>query len=232
MAAAAAWRLGPALSARAAAAAVRRGPPTARWFAVAAKPAAKPGAKGGKGAAPAKPAAAAPAAPPPPAVIDEGGTEEVPAAPFTGPLLDDDPRPVSAPPTQPGALVIQIRAAAYHVSYVNRFVTRLAARLESLGLPAARQVFLPRRTERWTVLRSPHVDKKARDQFERVTYKRLVEVRIDSAPGAGGVGPGAAATPAQRVEAAYRLVRGLSGLSAGVTVTTKYLSSGGPDVFR
>lgn len=40
---------------------------------------------------------------------------------------------------------------------------------------------LPTRIEKFTVLRSPHVDKKSREQFERRTHKRLLDI-IDSTP--------------------------------------------------
>jgi small subunit ribosomal protein S10 len=35
---------------------------------------------------------------------------------------------------------------------------------------------LPTRIERYTVLRSPHVDKKSREQFEMRTHKRVVDI--------------------------------------------------------
>jgi len=35
---------------------------------------------------------------------------------------------------------------------------------------------LPTRIERYTVLRSPHVDKKSREQFEMRTHKRLIDI--------------------------------------------------------
>ena len=35
---------------------------------------------------------------------------------------------------------------------------------------------LPTRIERFTVLRSPHVDKKSREQFELRTHKRMIEI--------------------------------------------------------
>ena len=36
---------------------------------------------------------------------------------------------------------------------------------------------MPTKTQRWTVLRSPHVDKKSREQFELKTHKRLIEIK-------------------------------------------------------
>ena len=35
---------------------------------------------------------------------------------------------------------------------------------------------LPTRIERYTVLRSPHIDKKSREQFETRTHKRLIDI--------------------------------------------------------
>ena len=40
---------------------------------------------------------------------------------------------------------------------------------------------LPTRIERYTVLRSPHIDKKSREQFEMRTHKRLIDI-IDPTP--------------------------------------------------
>jgi small subunit ribosomal protein S10 len=35
---------------------------------------------------------------------------------------------------------------------------------------------MPTRIERYTVLRSPHIDKKSREQFEIRTHKRLIDI--------------------------------------------------------
>lgn len=35
---------------------------------------------------------------------------------------------------------------------------------------------LPTRIERYTVLRSPHIDKKSREQFEMRTHKRVIDI--------------------------------------------------------
>jgi small subunit ribosomal protein S10 len=40
---------------------------------------------------------------------------------------------------------------------------------------------LPNKIKRWTVLRSPHIDKKSREQFEWVIHKRYLEV-INTSP--------------------------------------------------
>ena len=45
-----------------------------------------------------------------------------------------------------------------------------------LKLPASGPVPLPRKTERWTVLRSNFVHKKSQENFERITYRRLITI--------------------------------------------------------
>ena len=136
--------------------------------------------------------------------------------------------PVSAPIQRPRALTVQLRASAFHESYLNRFTLLLSSRLSALGLQKPSQTFLPRRTERWTLLRGPHVDKKARDQFERITHSRLLTVRlpvvtggIDRLPRIGVRDSGGSGSN----ELAYRLLRSISNVSAGVRVRAKYIAS-------
>ena len=50
--------------------------------------------------------------------------------------------------------------------------TPLGARVRSFAVP----IPLPTRIEKFTVNRSPHVDKKSREQFEVRTYKRLLDI--------------------------------------------------------
>ena len=47
---------------------------------------------------------------------------------------------------------------------------------EKTGAQVSGPIPLPVKTERWTVLRSPHVDKKSREQFELRTHKRLMDI--------------------------------------------------------
>ncbi|MHC4408797.1 MAG: 30S ribosomal protein S10, partial [Planctomycetota bacterium] len=44
------------------------------------------------------------------------------------------------------------------------------------GAAVAGPVPLPTRIERYTVLRSPHIDKKSREQFEIRTHKRIIYI--------------------------------------------------------
>ena len=49
------------------------------------------------------------------------------------------------------------------------------------GARVAGPVLLPTVINRWTVLRSPHVDKTSREQFEMRTHKRLLDI-VDPTP--------------------------------------------------
>ena len=51
----------------------------------------------------------------------------------------------------------------------------------AVGAAFAYYVLLPTAISRWTVLRSPHVDKKSREQFEMRTHKRLLDI-LDPTP--------------------------------------------------
>ncbi len=74
---------------------------------------------------------------------------------------------------------IQLRVTGYHHYYINRVVLLLREKLKA-NFPNAtlHQAFLPEQYERFTLLRSPHVDKKARDQFSRNIQTRLITLNI------------------------------------------------------
>lgn len=71
-----------------------------------------------------------------------------------------------------GNLTIKLRA--YHPYYITKYMDIVKTEISMTSNLKMHEVFLPRKIERFTVLRSPHVDKKARDQFERVIYQRLI----------------------------------------------------------
>ena len=126
--------------------------------------------------------------------------------------------PLSSVPSRPATLVIDLKVKSFHHVYLNQFVIALNKRVENLGLPTPSTAFLPKKTQRWTVLRSPHVDKKARDQFERVTHKRSITIRLPYIP--------------SNIELAYRLLRSVSNISANVDIRAKYMVSQGTHIIR
>ena len=71
-------------------------------------------------------------------------------------------------------LYLSLRLKSFHPYYSNRFVFIISKKFRAFFPLIEKQIFLPKRIQRFTVLRSPHVDKKARDQFERRIHQRLV----------------------------------------------------------
>ncbi len=75
---------------------------------------------------------------------------------------------------------IKFKINSNHTFYINRFIIVAEEELNKYGgvVGNIKEVFLPLKKEKFTVLRSPHVDKKARDQFERTTHRRLLIVHM------------------------------------------------------
>ena len=76
---------------------------------------------------------------------------------------------------------IRIRLRAYDHRLLDRSVKEIVETVRRTGARVAGPVFLPTAISRWTVLRSPHVDKKSREQFEMRTHKRLLDI-LDPTP--------------------------------------------------
>lgn len=71
---------------------------------------------------------------------------------------------------------IRIRMEAYDHRILDRSARQIVHAVERTGARVNGPVPLPTRIERYTVLRSPHVNKKAREQFEIRTHKRLIDI--------------------------------------------------------
>ena len=71
---------------------------------------------------------------------------------------------------------IRIRLKAYDHHLLDRSVKEIVETVERTGARVAGPVLLPTVINRWTVLRSPHVDKTSREQFEMRTHKRLLDI--------------------------------------------------------
>lgn len=65
---------------------------------------------------------------------------------------------------------------AYDHRVLDQAVTDIIDTARRTGAQVVGPVPLPTRIERWTVNRSPHVDKKSMDQFEMRTHKRLLDI--------------------------------------------------------
>ena len=76
---------------------------------------------------------------------------------------------------------IRIRLKAYDHQLLNRSVKEIVETVRRTGARVSGPVLLPTVINRWTVLRSPHVDKTSREQFEMRTHKRLLDI-VDPTP--------------------------------------------------
>jgi small subunit ribosomal protein S10 len=71
---------------------------------------------------------------------------------------------------------IRIRLKAYDHRILDQSTTEIVDTAKRTGAQVAGPIPLPTVRNRWTVLRSPHVDKKSREQFEIRTHKRLLDI--------------------------------------------------------
>ena len=75
-----------------------------------------------------------------------------------------------------GSQKIRIRLRGYDPKLLDAAVADIVQTVRRTGGMVAGPLPLPTRTERYTVNRSPHVDKKSREHFEIRTHKRLLDI--------------------------------------------------------
>ncbi len=71
---------------------------------------------------------------------------------------------------------IRIRMEAYDHDVLDQSAAEIVNTAQRSGARVHGPIPLPTKIERYTVLRSPHVDKKSREQFEIRTHKRIVDI--------------------------------------------------------
>jgi small subunit ribosomal protein S10 len=71
---------------------------------------------------------------------------------------------------------IRIRMEAYDHEVLDRTAQEIVRTAQDTGAKVHGPIPLPTRIERYTVLRSPHIDRKSREQFEIRTHKRLIDI--------------------------------------------------------
>ncbi len=71
---------------------------------------------------------------------------------------------------------IRIKLKSYDHNLVDKSAEKIVKAVKSTGAIVCGPVPLPTDKEIFTVLRSPHVNKKAREQFQLCTYKRMVDI--------------------------------------------------------
>jgi small subunit ribosomal protein S10 len=97
---------------------------------------------------------------------------------------------------------LRIKLRAYDYQVLDNSIQEIVQTAKNTGARVAGPIPLPTEINRFTVLRSPHIDKKSREQFEMRTHKRLVDI-IDPTQ--------------QTIDSLMKL-----DLSAGVDVEIKY----------
>lgn len=76
---------------------------------------------------------------------------------------------------------IRIRLKGYDYRLLDQSLVEIVSTPKPTGATVKGPIPLPTKIEKYTVLRSPHVDKKSREQFERRTHKRLLDI-LDPTP--------------------------------------------------
>ncbi len=71
---------------------------------------------------------------------------------------------------------IRIRLKAYDHRILDHSAQQIVDTAEKMGAQVAGPVPLPTKIEKFCVIRSPHVDKDSREQFEIRTHKRLIDI--------------------------------------------------------
>lgn len=76
---------------------------------------------------------------------------------------------------------IRIRLKGYDHKIVDKAASDICEVATRSGAVVNGPIPLPTKIEKQTVLRSPHVDKKSRDQFEMRTHKRIIDIKSPTA---------------------------------------------------
>ena len=76
---------------------------------------------------------------------------------------------------------IRIKLKAYDYRLLDKSVAEIVRNTRNTGAKIVGPIPLPTERSFYTILRSPHVDKKAQDQFEMLVHKRLLDI-VDPTP--------------------------------------------------
>ncbi|MBY0282163.1 MAG: 30S ribosomal protein S10 [Alphaproteobacteria bacterium] len=71
---------------------------------------------------------------------------------------------------------IRIKLQAYDHRLLDQSVKEIVNTAKRTGAQVRGPIPMPTRIQRYTVNRSPHIDKKSREQFEIRTHKRLIDI--------------------------------------------------------
>lgn len=71
---------------------------------------------------------------------------------------------------------IRIKLKSYEPSLIDKSAQKIVQAVKATGAITSGPVLLPSEKEIYTVLKSPHVSKKSREQFQHATHKRLIDI--------------------------------------------------------
>lgn len=71
---------------------------------------------------------------------------------------------------------IRIKLKAYDHNLIDKSTEKIIRTARATGAEISGPIPLPTKRRVYTVLRSPHVDKKSREQFETRVHKRLIDI--------------------------------------------------------
>ena len=71
---------------------------------------------------------------------------------------------------------IKVRFKGYDDKLLDKTISEIVHTVKRTGAEIVGPIPLPTRRNRYTVLRSPHVDKKSREQFQMKVHKRIVDL--------------------------------------------------------
>jgi len=71
---------------------------------------------------------------------------------------------------------IRIKLKAFDHHLLDQSAAEIVETVKRMGATVSGPIPLPTRIERFTVLRSPHVNKRSREQFEIRTHRRLLDI--------------------------------------------------------
>lgn len=74
---------------------------------------------------------------------------------------------------------LQIKLKSFHYKILKLSLVKILAKIQMLKIFSFKIINLPIKIKRYTVLRSPHIDKKSREQFEMKTFNRLLVINYD-----------------------------------------------------
>ena len=75
---------------------------------------------------------------------------------------------------------IRIKLKSYDYNLVDKSAEKIVKTVKSTGAIVSGPIPLPTHRRIYTVLKSPHVNKKAREQFQLCSYKRLMDIYSSS----------------------------------------------------